>query len=140
MVKKRKKTSQKKSTSNKKTTTKKPAKKRLTAREREEILIENFVGIQRAMTNLSEKFSKLSDNLSRLLEVYEEAAKGFVSGENSGTGNTDLIRKIDSILEQNKTIAKGLVLVEEKVKNKSSSDNNDSGDNQSPRPKPLPRT
>ena len=57
-----------------------PKKKKMTAREREELLIENFVGLQHAMTNMSIKFGALSDNISKLLQVFEEAAKGFVSG------------------------------------------------------------
>ena len=32
------------------------------------------------MTNLSVKFGSLSDNITRLLRVFEEAAKNFVSG------------------------------------------------------------
>jgi len=60
-----------------------PKKKKMTAREREELLIENFVGLQHAMTNLSIKFGSLSDNISQLLQVFEEAAKNFVSGGNS---------------------------------------------------------
>ena len=89
-------------------------KKKMTAREREELLIENFVGLQHAMTNLSIKFGSLSDNISKLLGVFEEAARGFVSG--GRVDDKDMLRKIDSLLEQNKTIAKGLVLMEGKLR------------------------
>jgi hypothetical protein len=88
--------------------------KKMTAREREELLIENFVGLQHAMTNMSIKFGSLSDNMSKLLQVFEEAAKGFVVG--SKGDDKDMLVKLDSLLDQNKTIAKGLVLMEEKVK------------------------
>ena len=55
-------------------------KKKMTAREREEMLIENFVGLQQAMTNLSVRFANLSDNITKLLQVFEEAAKNFMEG------------------------------------------------------------
>jgi hypothetical protein len=96
---------------------KKPAKKKMTAREREELLIDNFVGLQHAMTNMSIKFGSLSDNISKLLQVFEEAAKGFVSGGKSD--DRDMLKKIDSLLNQNKTIAKGLVLMEGKLRGRS---------------------
>ena len=40
----------------------------------EKILIENFVSLQRVMTNLSEKFDGLSNNISKLLELFELSA------------------------------------------------------------------
>ncbi len=93
---------------------KKPKEKKMTAKEREELLIENFVGLQHAMTNMSIKFGALSDNISKLLQVFEEAAKGFVSG--GKTNDKDMLNKIDSLLDQNKTIAKGLILMEGKLR------------------------
>jgi hypothetical protein len=93
--------------------TKKRAKK-MTAKEREELLIENFVGLQHAMTNMSIKFGALSDNISQLLRVFEEAAKNFISGGKSS--DKDMLDKINSLLDQNKTIARGLVLMESKLR------------------------
>lgn len=118
--------------------------KKMTAREREELLIENFVGLQHAMTNMSIKFGALSDNISRLLQVFEESAKNFVSGGKSD--DSDMLKKIDSLLNQNKTIAKGLVLMEGKLRGRSEGEKS----NQPPapsravdmapaRPRPLPR-
>jgi len=88
--------------------------KKMTAREREELLIENFVGLQSAMTNMSIKFGGLSDNISKLLQIFEESAKNFVSGGKSD--DAEMLQKIDSLLNQNKTIAKGLVLMEGKLR------------------------
>ena len=91
--------------------------KKMTAKEREELLIENFVGLQHAMTNLSVKFGSLSDNITRLLRVFEEAAKNFVSG--GKLDDESMLKKIDSLLDQNKTIAKGLILMEGSLRNRS---------------------
>jgi hypothetical protein len=92
----------------------KPKVKKMTGKEREDLLIENFVGLQHAMTNMSIKFGALSDNIAKLLMVFEEAAKIHVSGGKSD--NKDMLEKIDSLLNQNKTIAKGLVLMESKLR------------------------
>jgi len=126
---------------------KKPKEKKMTAREREELLIENFVGLQHAMTNMSIKFGALGDNISKLLQVFEEAAKNFVSGGRSD--DKDMLNKIDSLLNQNKTIAKGLVLMEGKLRGRSEEPQRaqlsgemhrmqPSGESPLSRPKPLP--
>jgi len=120
------------------------AKKKMTAGEREEILIENFVGLQHAMTNLSIKFSALSDNINRLLQIFEEAARNFSGAPSSRTEdsemNKDMIRKIDSLLDQNKTIAQGLVIMEEKLRAKAEPLVVPISHNEiaRPRPRPLP--
>jgi hypothetical protein len=90
--------------------------KRMTSKEREDLLIENFVGIQHAMTNLSIKFGTLSDNISKLLMVFESAAKNVMEGTGNPEDNEDMLSKINSLLDQNKTIAKGLVLMEGKLR------------------------
>lgn len=82
--------------------------------EKEEILIENFVGLQKAMTNLSMKFSELSDNISKLLAIFEDAAKHIASG--AGSEGKEILKKIDFLMDQNKTIARGLVMVEERLR------------------------
>jgi hypothetical protein len=120
-----------------------PKPKKMSAREREELLIENFVGLQHAMTNMSIKFGALSDNISKLLQVFEEAAKNFVSGGKSD--DKDMLNKIDSLLNQNKTIAKGLVLMEGKLRGRAEEPPKaqprvgmPSSGMPSARPKPLP--
>ena len=114
---------------------KKPKEKKMTAREREELLIENFVGLQHAMTNLSIKFGGLSDNIGRLLQVFEESAKNFMEG--GRPDDQDLLKKINSLLDQNKTIAKGLVLMESKLRGRAEPESPQE-ESFKPRPKPLP--
>jgi hypothetical protein len=117
-------------------------KKKMTAREREELLIENFAGLQHAMTNMSIKFGSLSDHLVKLLNVFEESAKSFASG--GRVDDKDMLKKIDSLLDQNRTIAKGLVLMEGKLRGRAESPQDvgrmQMGGGMPPsRPKPLPR-
>jgi hypothetical protein len=90
--------------------------------EVQKLLVENFAGLQKAMTNLAIKFESLSSQISNLLEVFELSAKNFVNstpGALNPDENKDIIIKIDSLLEQNKTLAKGLVTLEEKLRQKS---------------------
>jgi hypothetical protein len=87
------------------------------AKLRENLLLENFVGLQKAMINLSIKFEGLSDNISRLLEVFELSARDQL-GKSSKEEDKELLNKINSLLDQNKTIARGLVMIEEKVRDR----------------------
>ena len=119
--------------------------KKMTAREREELLVENFVGLQHAMTNMSIKFGALSDNISRLLEIFEESARNFMQGGDK-SDNKDMLNKINSLLDQNKTIAKGLVLMEENLRRRAENPVPHFQETEtqpqkmvSPTPKPLPR-
>ncbi len=90
-------------------------KKRLTKAELEALLIENFTSLQKVLTNLSIKFEQLSEQISKLLQLFEIAAKDFV--EKHESYDKELAEKIDKLLEQNKIIAKGLTtIMEEKLK------------------------
>lgn len=84
----------------------------------EKILIENFVSLQKVMTNLSVKFDNLTKQISKLLELFEISAKTLaekdVEIEKKGS-NKKVMEKIDNLLEQNKLIARGLTLVHEKI-------------------------
>ncbi|MEK6885765.1 MAG: hypothetical protein AABX17_02255, partial [Nanoarchaeota archaeon] len=93
--------------------------KQLSNRELQFALIENFVNLQKVLTNLTIKFDGLSDNITKLLQIFEISAKSFIRRQEEGnTGEIDVLRKLDTLLEQNKTVAKGLTLIEEKIKHK----------------------
>jgi hypothetical protein len=88
-----------------------------------EILISNFVQFQKVMVELSEKFEKLSHQISELLNLFEESAKILVKkefeiGKEKEGPNIELMSKIDRILDQNKIIAKGLTLIGDKPSEK----------------------
>lgn len=82
----------------------------------EKSLIENFVAIQRVIVNLSVKIDNLTGQISKLLELFEISAKAlaernFQIGDNRN--NAKIAEKIDTLLDQNKTIARGLTLMHE---------------------------
>jgi hypothetical protein len=125
---------------------KKGEKKGLTNRQINEALIQNFINLQKVMTNLSIKFDSLSDQMSRLLQLFEISAKTFVVKQEELTSSKDdqeLVKKLDVLMDQNKTIAKGLTLVEEKIRHRIYGDLPTSSPVNSPQEriqaKPLPR-
>ena len=123
--------------SKKKSVAKKPAKKKVKKRETkkfvvkkevelpksevkiEKILIENFVALQKVMVNLSVKFDNLTNQISKLLDLFELSAKALAEKDFSlekTTSDTGAIsKKMDAVLDQNKIIARGLTLMHEKV-------------------------
>lgn len=94
------------------------AAKRKTDEELNRMLVENFIGLQKAMTNLAVRFDNLSDNLSKLLNLFEISAKSFAEKQpvKEEEKDKEFLGKINTLLEQNKTIAKGLTLMEEKLR------------------------
>ena len=101
----------------------KPNAKVMSKAEPEQVLLNNFVNLQKVLTNLSVKFEDLSNNLSKLLQLFEISAKSFAEKYSGEPGQTSsdkaFLKKLDSLLEQNKTIAKGIMLMEDKVRKRS---------------------
>ncbi len=86
----------------------------------DKLLLENFVRLQKVLADVSVK-------LTRLLDIFEKAAESFVGkeelekklpGVTKGGKEVPLLDKLDLLLEQNKTIAKGLTLLEESMRNR----------------------
>jgi hypothetical protein len=65
-----------------------------------DLLIENFTKLQKNFVNLDENFNSLSNQLSKLLELFEDAARKF-NQTNSDSFNIDkeneFSRKIDEL-------------------------------------------
>jgi hypothetical protein len=127
----------------------KEKKKPLSDREIQLALIENFVNLQKVLTNLSFKFDGLSQNITSLLQLYETAARNFVEKHEKPSvspmlagDDKELLKKLDTLLDQNKTIARGLTLIEDKIKHKVYSEGEgriDFGVMGRPKPRPLPK-
>lgn len=86
------------------------------------LLIENFINLQKALTNNAEKFEELSKQISKLLQLFEISAKTFVEKVDEKVGNiekdAEFLNKLNSLVEQNKLIAKGLTLMEESLRSR----------------------
>ncbi len=85
----------------------------------EHLLIENFVSLQKVMVNLSSKFDTLSNRISKLLDVFEISAKALAEKDFSlekDTKDTEkILKRVDNLSEQNKIIARGLTLMNDKL-------------------------
>jgi tRNA U34 5-carboxymethylaminomethyl modifying GTPase MnmE/TrmE len=81
-------------------------------------IIENLVELQKVHSNLAEKFDKLAHQISNLLSLFESAARTFAeqAPATSTEKDKEFLDKIDRLLDQNKTIAKGLTLMDEKMR------------------------
>lgn len=83
----------------------------------EEKLLTNLIELQKVHTDLAEKFNRLTNEISHLLGLFETAAKSFAKHPAApAEKDKEFLEKIDMLLEQNKTIAKGLTLMEEKIR------------------------
>ena len=80
-------------------------------------ILENLVHLQKVNIDLAEKFDKLTREISSLLNLFESAAKSLTStlSQEHEEKDEELLEKLDKLLEQNKTIAKGLSLMEERI-------------------------
>jgi len=79
-------------------------------------LVENFVSLQKVMANLSVKFDNLSDQITKLLELFEISAKAMAEKDyeiHKDSDDKKIVEKLDALLEQNKVIAKGLSMLHE---------------------------
>ena len=110
-------------------------------------LLYNFINLQKVLTNLSIKFDELSTNIEKLLQLFEISAKNFAEkysekseNELKGQRQTDkeFLEKLDSLLDQNKTISKGIMLMEERVRNRIQNPDTEEPITRVPR-RPLPR-
>lgn len=86
----------------------------------EDRILQNLIDLQKVHVNLAEKFDSLSDQISNLLALFETTARSFSKHPHMQITEKDkeFLDKIDKLLEQNKTIAKGLTLMEQKMREK----------------------
>ena len=77
-------------------------------------LVENELSLQKKTVELINTFNVLSQRIDKFLGVFEKAASRIERGEIE----EPLAKKLESLIEQNKTIARGLLLLEKYVREK----------------------
>ena len=84
----------------------------------EEKILQSIIDLQKVHVSVAEKFDKLSEQIASLLALFELAARSFAKqpGMQSTEKDKEFLAKIDQLLDQNKVLAKGLTLMEEKLK------------------------
>ena len=98
-------------------------------------LIKHNVALEKVMLELLESMNKMTSRVDRMLSLFEEAAKNIEKAEK--LEEPDLVKKLDSLVEQNKIIARGLLLIEKFVRDKTPSGFQSTSLST---PKKLPRT
>ena len=97
------------------------------------VLLDNNVALQKksmslieastAITNntavLVKKIDGLAGRIEKLLGVFEEASKHVAEAETVEERVNELTTKLETLLDQNKSVARGLILLEKYVRGKS---------------------
>ena len=92
-------------------------------------LAENNLSLQEKTIELIISIKELTNKVDDMVTIFGEAAKHIKEGT-----DRPLMEKLQNLLEQNKTIAQGLIMLEKYVREKSVVGT------QSFQPKPLPRS
>ena len=111
--------------------------------EMQDLLLRNMVELQKVHVHVVERFDKLSHQLSDLLALFEATARSFAEhpSNQSLEKDKDFLEKVDKLLDQNKTIAKGLTLMEEHIRERVygvKPEETSSAPSSSGSPRPLP--
>ncbi|UZE94256.1 MAG: hypothetical protein IB618_01645 [Candidatus Pacearchaeota archaeon] len=86
-----------------------------------DLLLENTIALQKTITNLATELKSLNKKVSSLLKLFEDASKAFKEARIEGAAAApseiaELSEKIDDLVKQNMTIAKGLLLLEKTLR------------------------
>lgn len=79
-------------------------------------VLENFVSLQKVMTNFVVKMDSMTTQISKLLELFEISAKALAEKDfEIEKDNQEMLSKLDILIDQNKILAKGLTLMHERM-------------------------
>ena len=95
-------------------------------------IVKNNLALQKVSLQLIDAVRQMTDRMDRMLGLFEEAAKNIEKVQLK----EPLEKQLEELLEQNKVIARGLVLLEKFVRDKTSVGFERSTQLE---PKPLPR-
>ncbi|MBU0467197.1 MAG: hypothetical protein KJ718_06310 [Nanoarchaeota archaeon] len=107
------------STSKEKKTSSRTYGKTAGEREIEHAVLKNLIELQKVNINMAEKFDHLGKEISQLLSLFEVTARNFAKNAPPTaeyTKDKDFLTKIDRLLDQNKLLAKGLTMMEERLR------------------------
>ena len=83
-----------------------------------QVLLENFVSLQRVLTNLALKVDSLTTQISKLLELFEISAKALAEKDfEIEKDSKNMLDRMDKLLDQNKVLARGISLMHERIPN-----------------------
>lgn len=91
-------------------------------------LIEYNIALQNKTAELVSNMGQLTKRIDTMVSLFEEAAKSIRAGTDE-----PLMKRLSELLDQNKNIARGLILLEKYIKDRSMIDENFP-------PRPLPKS
>jgi hypothetical protein len=77
-------------------------------------LIQHDIALQKKSVEMITSFNSLSERIDKFLNVFEKAASRIERGEIE----EPLAKKLEALIDQNKTISRGLLLLEKYVREK----------------------
>lgn len=82
------------------------------------LILENNVTLQKNLIETLEELKKLNLKMTEVLDIFDKAGKTFEESLEKGTGNDliELEKKLSILIDQNKVLAKGLLLLERSVR------------------------
>lgn len=88
----------------------------------DKLINDNFTSLQKVLTNLAVKFDGLSDEISKLLSLFEVSARALVEKDmklsepihKENKDISELRKTVKDIADQNKVIARGLTILHER--------------------------
>ncbi|MCL6500982.1 MAG: hypothetical protein K6T16_03045 [Candidatus Pacearchaeota archaeon] len=100
------------------------------------LLLDNTIALQKTLTTIAAELKVLNSKVSGLLALFEEASKSFKEGKPRAVTAIppDLTAKMEGLVRQNKTIARGLLLLEKTIRESKETKQAPEGY----KPKPLP--
>jgi len=106
------------------------------------LLLENNIALQKSVMSLATEVKNLNKKVSALLSLFEDASKAFKEARIEGEAvapavSEELSEKIDALAKQNKTIARGLLLLEKTLRESKVAETGKKGKEEY-KPKPLP--
>jgi len=81
-------------------------------------LLELSINLQKRNLELISNTNKLTEKMDKFLDLFERASKHISEVETTEERLGKLSTRLDSLLEQNKAIAKGLILLEKYIRGK----------------------
>ena len=119
----------------KKKSTEKKSTQKSASKEKNDLLMENFITLQKVLTNLAVRVDALTDQTSKLLSLFEISAKSMAQRQGTAISkdDKDFLHKMDQLIEQNKLIARGITMMDDRHREHPPINREDI------KPKPLPR-
>jgi hypothetical protein len=81
--------------------------------KQKELLMENFILLQKTLVETVAALKEVNEKVTSMLDLFEEAGKKFSEGQPIGS---DISVRLENIEEQNKVIARTLLLLRKQLK------------------------